>query len=141
MQPTTSFDWGRQVTPARWIARALGIVQTVIMGLLTVGLVFFFGPSSSIFFLLVSLGVIAIGLVAAFVWKGIGEIVGGLLLLGYPIWFVLQSGYGIEPISIGAVVGAGPFVLSGLLFIACGWYTLAHSHPHPHPHPHPHITA
>ncbi len=135
MQPSTSFDWGRVVTPLRWVAGIIAGGAFVIW----VGFVILSnlgGESSQAIPVntvqVVVWGLYGIGLVAAVFWKGIGEIVGGLLLFGGAVVFIVAGvlEFGLQ---LGALTAVAPFAAPGLLFIVCGWYTLAKARHHaPH---------
>lgn len=120
MQPSTKFDWGRVVTPLRWIARVVGVLWAAFLGALLL-LFLVRGAELNVGVQWVAAGVAIVGLVAAIVWMGVGEIVGGLALIGAGLWFAANGGF-----EFGAFTFAAPILLPGLLFIACGWYTLAH---------------
>lgn len=126
MQPTASFDWGRAVTPARWVARVVGILWAVFLGALLL-LFLVRGADLNVGVSWIAAVVAIVGLVTAIVWLGVGEVVGGLLLIGSGLWFASNGGF-----EFGAFAFAGPILLPGLLFIASGWYTLAHQHSHAH---------
>ncbi len=114
------------VTPARWIATALGLAAAAWSAVVVIGSASAYNtPIDPMYY--VSLGVIVVGVAVAVFWKGLGEVVGGLALVGVGIWAAISSGTGPRPI-ISAVV----YALAGLLFIACGWYTLAHRSPQVH---------
>lgn len=120
MQPTTSFDWGRAVTPARWIAALLGVVAVVWNAIVVIGGSMNYTSIDPLLY--VRLGLVIVAVAVAVFLKGSGEVVGGLVLIGVGIWAAITSGTGPVPV-ISAVV----YALAGALFIASGWYTLAHS--------------
>lgn len=124
MRQATSFDWGRVVTPLRWVARVVAGLWAVFLGaLLTLFLVR--GADLNIGVAWIAAGAALVGLVVAIVWIGSGEIVGGLALIGAGLWFAFNGGF-----EFGAFTFAAPILLPGLLFIACGWYALTHQRPY-----------
>ncbi len=126
MQPATSFDWGRAVTPTRWTATVLGVAAVAWNAIVVIGSAPAYStPIDPLWY--VRLGLVIVGVAVAVFLKGIGEVVGGLALVGVGVWTAISSGTGPRPI-ISAIV----YALAGLLFIACGWYTLAHQHPQAH---------
>jgi hypothetical protein len=129
MQPSTTFDWGRVVTPARWIARILSGVPFVVWASLSLGHAFGSYPDLGQW---VIIGAIGVGVLLASFWQGIGEVVGGLILVSAGIGHVFLY----LPPGLGALAVASPFLIAGLLFIACGWYVLTQAR-----HPAPHATA
>ncbi len=127
MQPPTSYDWSRALTPARWFASIVAggafVVWVGFMILWNLG-----GGSESIAITdtqFVIWGLLGVGLVVAIAWKGIGEVVGGLAIIGGAVGMVFDANWGIVPL-VASVAFAAP----GLLFIACGWYTLAKARHH-----------
>ncbi len=118
MQSSAPFDWGRWVTPARWAAAVLGIGWVAIVESLAIAASVAHGAAwFSDVWQTVMWGVIIVGLLVALFWRRIGEIIGGLALIGGWIWFAAYGGW-------GALVIAAPLASAGVLFIACGWYTL-----------------
>lgn len=134
MQQSTTFDWGRVVTPLRWIAQVLGVGAALLFGLLLFS-VWFSGEvtwDASQFMLAGIAGVTGVGLLVAIFWKGIGELIGGLVILGAGVVFVVNGALNVG-LQLGALTAIAPFALVGALFVACGWYTLAQrSHHAPH---------
>ncbi len=126
MEPSTSFNWERMVTPARWIATVLAAAAVVWDAIVVIGSASAYSsPIDPLWY--VRLGLVIVGVAVAVFLKGIGEVVGGLALIGVGVWTAVSSGTGLRPI-ISIIV----YALAGLLFIACGWYTLAHRHPQVH---------
>lgn len=126
MQRSPRFDWGRVVTPLRWIVRILGVVVAVgayqlVSSTLTTG------PSPNALVYMLE-GVIGAGLLLAIFLVGIGEVIGGLAIVGAAAVFIAYYPW--------MLLIAAPIALIGLLFIACGWYTLAGTRHHA-----PHATA
>lgn len=110
------------VTPARWIATALGVAAVVWNAVVVIGSASAYStPIDPLFY--VRLGVVIVGVAVAVFLRGIGEVVGGLAFVGVGVWTAISGGTGPLPM-VSAVV----YALAGLLFIACGWYTLAHRH-------------
>ncbi len=130
MQSSQSFDWPRVVTVLRWIARVLGVVAAAILVLVALLNVASLGggafdPITGY----VTWGLMAVGLLVAAFWVGIGEVAGGLTtVVGAVLTFTFVS----TP-NLGSLVLLLPFALIGVLFIACGWYTLAHRQLHAPP--------
>ncbi len=125
MQPTPSFGWGRAVAPARWFAKVFGVLYALLFLMVNSG---FGNTATRDVGWDVTYGVIAAGILLATFWIGIGEVVGGLVVVGgAAVWFVL---YGTG--QWGGLAAAAPFLLDGGLFIACGWYALAHRRLHTH---------
>lgn len=122
MRPSTTFDLARAITPLRWVARVIGAVYAALFLMVSSG----FGNSvtrettwQALF------GVIVAGLLVAIFSKGIGEIAGGVALIGGAIWLMLAYG----GLQWGALAAIAPFVLTGLLFIVCGWHKMARETP------------
>jgi hypothetical protein len=122
MQPSVGFDWGRVVTPFRWFARIVGGGAYVLW--LAASLGHAFGSSLDTVGWLI-MGVLGAGLALAVPWKGIGEVVGGLLLVGGGLWV----GFKYLPPQTGELAAGAFFFIPGLLFILCGWYALAQRQP------------
>lgn len=77
-------------------------------------------------------GAAGVGLLVAIYWKGIGELIGGLVVLGAVAVFVVNGALNVG-LQLGALTAIAPFALVGSLFVACGWYALAqrlHHAPH-----------
>lgn len=123
MQPSTSFDMGRVVTSLRWTARVIGVAVVAFLGYWIIGGTVAFGFTAGVASYVLD-ALIAIGLVVALFWTGIGEVVGGLALISGAIWIFIGGG-----LQLGALTAAAPFALVGALFIACGWYTLTRHQP------------
>lgn len=126
MQPSTSSGWERMVTPARWIATALGVAAVAWNAVVVIGGAAAYSTHIDPMYY-VTLGAIIVGVAVAVFLKGTGEVVGGLALVGVGVWAAISSGTGPRPI-----ISAVAYALAGLLFIACGWYTLAHRRPQVH---------
>jgi hypothetical protein len=126
MQPSTTFGWGRVVTPARWIATILGIAAIAWTAIVVIGGAVAYTSVDPLLY--VSLGLIVVGVAVAFFWRGIGEVVGGLALVGSGIWSVFSGGAGPRPMVTGVI-----YALAGVLFVACGWYSLAQRRHHAPP--------
>ncbi len=123
MQPSRSLDMGRIVNALRWTARVIGVVVVAFGGYwIVLGTSAFGFTADPAAYVLDAL--IAIGLVVALFWKGIGEVAGGLALVIGAVWIIIMGG-----LQLGAFTAAAPFALVGALFIACGWYTIAHHQP------------
>lgn len=121
MQPSTPFDWGRVMTPLRWLTRILGVVPYVALVWFTIAAAVG-GPGSSIYPTVgwwVFLGIMGVALAVAIFWTGIGELIGGVILAGAGVYLVVNSGF-----QFGGFVAAALPLLAGLLFIVCGWYTV-----------------
>ena len=108
MQPTTSFDWGRMVTPARWIATTLGGVALIGWAATLDVIQWVVWAAASIDF------------VIAILRRGIGELGGGLVLVGAAAAMGVVSGF-----QGPALLAVPLFAIAGALFAACGQYTLA----------------
>ncbi len=135
MQPSMPFDWGRVITPLRWAARivAVGYGEFWAAVMLVVLVGEGSGPTSFpawVPFMLY--GILSVGLVIAIFWTGIGEVVGGLTAVAAAA-AVAAMAASVLTQGAGAILFHLPFVLTGLAFIACGWYTLEHQHPHTTP--------
>ncbi len=131
MQPTTSFDWGRVVAPARWVAKVVSAVIIAFGGFM---LTWYIGSQNTALTSLpqqvvlnAALGVLlAAGLLLAVLWQGMGEVIGGLLVIGVDVGFLVGPPlYGELPPLVAII----PSAIVSLVFVACGWYTLAHRHP------------
>ncbi len=120
MKPSPTFEWERLVAPARWVAGVLGIGWVAVVGFLAIGFTSASGAWFADVWQTVMWGLIIVGLIAALFWRRIGEIIGGLALIGGWIWFAANGQFGW-----GAFLIAAPLALAGLLFLASGWYTLA----------------
>lgn len=124
MRPTPSFNWGRAVAPARWTARVFGVVYALLFLMVNSG---FGNTATQNVGWDVTYGVIAVGILVAAFWLGVGEVIGGLAgVVGAVAWYVL---FGTTR-GLGALAAAVPFLLVGLLFLVCGWYTLAEARHH-----------
>ena len=127
MQSATLSGWERALKPVRWVASIVGGGAYIIW----VGFVITYnlgGGSESLTvdaLQYVIWGLLGVGLVLAILWKGIGEVVGGLALVAGAVGMAFNGGGGIMALEAAAL-----FALPGLLFIACGWYTLAQGWPH-----------
>lgn len=102
--------------PLRWVTRTLGVIVFAIYAFL----VLTFGQGRLEVGGWVLAGAIIVGLLLAIFWTGIGEVVGGLALVGGAVAIAFQGG-----LETGALTAGAPFALVGVLFIACGWYTQA----------------
>lgn len=122
MQPSVSFDWARVITALRWAARVAGAAYAVLF--LTVSSGFDNSVTRQTTWQAL-FGVTVAGLLLAIFLKGIGEIAGGVTLIGGAVGLMLMYG---GP-QWGALAGVAPFILVGLLFIACGWYKIARETP------------
>jgi hypothetical protein len=122
MRPSVSFDWARVITPLRWAARVIGAAYAVLFLTVSSG---FGNPVTRQTTWQALFGVIVVGLLLAISLKGIGEIAGGVTLIGGAVGLMLTYG-GPE---WGALAGVAPFILAGLLFIACGWHKIARETP------------
>lgn len=129
MQTSTSFKESRGVRVLRWVARGLAVV--VAMGMF-LWMSISIGPEApgvppaviepAMWARWGVLGAgLALALLGSFFWKGIGEVVGGLLLVVGGVW----QGFTYVPLQTGVLAGGAVFVVPGVLFIICGWYTLA----------------
>lgn len=122
MQPSTPFEWGRVVTPLRWVTRILSVVPYVAVVGFTI-VVVAGGPGSSMYPTVgwwALLGIMGVALAVAIFWTGIGELIGGVILAGVGVYVVVNSGF-----QLGGFAAAALPMLAGLLFIVCGWYTVA----------------
>ena len=132
MQPSPSFDWGRVVTPTRWVARVIGAILIGILGFLVLLLLtksMGGGISLDSITGYITWGLMFAGILIAVFWKGIGELAGGLAtIVGAALTFAFVS----IP-NWGSLAVLSPFLIAGLLFIACGWYTLAQRSRHATP--------
>lgn len=117
MQPSTTTTWERLVTPARWIAAALGVIAVAWNAYMVIGSASAYTNIDPLLY--VQLALVIVGTAVAIFWKGFGEVIGGLALVALGIWSAISSGTGPRPI-VSAVV----YALAGVLFIACGWYAL-----------------
>lgn len=119
MQPSTSFDWGRVVRALRWTARTLAILIGAIFAIWAIVSALTYGVSSWLPYVLY--GLPAIGLLVVIFWTGIGEIVGGLALVGIAIWMFVAGRF-----DLGGLWAFGSLALAGIVLIGCGWYALVH---------------
>lgn len=123
MQPSRSLDMRRAVKPLRWTARVIGVAVVAFLGYWVIGGTIAFGfTAGAAAYALDAL--IAIGLVVALFWTGIGEVAGGLALVSGAIWILVGGEF-----QLGAFTAAVPFALVGALFVTCGWYTLSQHQP------------
>ncbi len=136
MQSSTSLQENRVVTVLRWVARVAGVIIALVF-VLSVYYAFFpvdplqiVGPGQWVVSAITGAGVV-LALLGSFFWKGLSEVVGGLLLVGVGAWI----GFQYWPLEIGELGGGAFFAAPGALFIACGWYTLAHRSRHATPTP------
>jgi hypothetical protein len=110
-------DWEPVITALRWIARVTSVVYTVLLWILTGG---FGGATPAHTAWSSACGFLVAGFLVSIFWTGIGELMGGMVLLPGPIWVApVCGGLGWMAVMVGA-----PFTLAGLLFTACGAYTL-----------------
>ena len=117
MRSIKRFDSQPAITALRWIARVTAVAYTILLWIITRG----FGgatPAHSAWSSACSL--LVAGFLAALFWTGLGELLGGIVLLPGPIWVAPASG----GLAWSALMVGAPFTLAGLLFIACGVYTL-----------------
>ncbi len=131
MQTSTTFNWGRVVTPLRWVARVLGIVLAGILAVIVLLSVaagdFSFDP----IFGYVTWGLMFVGILIAAFWEALGEAIGGsVTVTGAILTFAFVS-----VSNWGSLAVLAPFIIVGLMFIACGWYTLAQRSRHAMPTP------
>ncbi len=124
MKPSTAFDWRRYVTPARWLAAALGgigfvgwavwsivlatngtapvdVVQWVIWGAMGVDL--------------------AIAIAFAVMRRGNTELIAGVALVAAAGALGVVSGF-----AVPAILAMPLVAIAGALFAACGQYDLTH---------------
>lgn len=127
MQPSRGLDWGRVVTPLRWFVRIFAGGAYILWLAASAGHAFGAIPDS---WQWVTLGVLGAGLILAIFWTGIGEIIGGLALLGAGI----GMGFRYLPPQTGELAAGAIFAVPGVLFIVCGWYMLAHPRAGSQPH-------
>lgn len=113
-----SSTWGRVVTVLRWIARIFAVVAGGLLGLFALSGAMNYGIAD--WRPWVVYGVLALGLLALVFWKGIGEVISGLALVGVAIWSFIAGRF-----DLGGLPFFGSLALLGLLLIACGWYALA----------------
>ncbi len=120
--------------PARWAARVVSGVFIIFGGFM---LLFYVGsqqpgrnplPPDVVLNAVLSIP-LAAGLLLAIFWKGMGEVIGGLVIIGADVGLLVALAmYGTGPVVV-LILSA----IVSLVFIACGWYTLAHRHPHATP--------
>jgi hypothetical protein len=107
------------ITALRWIARATGVVYTILLWILTRG---FGGATPAHTAWSSACSLLVAGFLVAIFWTGIGELFGGMVLLPGPIWVAPAcGGLGWTAVMVGA-----PFTFAGLLLTVCGAYTLTH---------------
>jgi hypothetical protein len=119
---SSTFDWGRVIQPLRWTARALGFIYAILFLVVSSG----FGNTATQDVIWVALfGAIVIGLLIATFRPGVGELAGGLLIIGGALWLIaVYSG-----LQWGALAAIAPFLITGALFLVCGWYKMARENP------------
>lgn len=130
MQPTTPFTWRRVVTAAHWTAALLGTAALVGWAVWTIVLAPY-GTGNADNVQGAVWGVLSVSLAIAVFLRGIGELGGGLALVGGAAAMGVLSG-----LQGPALLAVPLCALAGVLFIACGPYTLTHPHPRA-----PHTTA
>lgn len=128
MQPSTAFNWRRVVATARWVAGIVGGGAWFVWVGASFGHAFGASPDLMDY---VIFGVLGVGLLFAILWKGAGEVIGGLALIAGG---ALQ-GFRYLPPQTGELAAGAIFAVPGLLFIACGWYMLAQRRHHAALHP------
>ncbi|MGA2258600.1 MAG: hypothetical protein ABSG53_28375 [Thermoguttaceae bacterium] len=101
------------LTVARWTARIIGTLLLLLIAVFAIGEGMPNPLSLSIreLLLFAALATMIVGLVFAFRWEGIG----GLLILGGFACFSMVN----HRISMNIVFG--PWLLTGLIYLACGW--------------------
>ena len=101
------------LTVARWTARILGTLLLLLIAVFAVGEgvpnPFILSQRENL--LSIALATMIVGQIAAFRWEGIG----GLLVLGGFAFFSVVN----HRISLNIVFG--PWLLTGLIYLACGW--------------------
>ncbi len=122
MQSSSTFDWGRAVTPARWTAAILGVVAFLGWAIWSIVLVTN-GTANLDVIQWVIWGAAGVDLVVAILSRGIGELGGGLVLVGAAAAMGVASGF-----QGPALLAVPLFAIAGALFAACGQYTLGHHH-------------
>ncbi|HEX5157872.1 MAG TPA: hypothetical protein VFW17_11715 [Ktedonobacterales bacterium] len=118
MKSSNSSSWEHVVTVVRWFARILAIVAGVSFAALAFSGAINYGVANWLPWVLY--GLLGVGLLVLIFWKGIGEVVGGLVLVGIAAWLFVAGRF-----DLNGLVLFGPLALGGVLFIACGWYALA----------------
>lgn len=126
MPSFATLEWQRALTQARWIARIVGVAAFAGWVALVIG--FLVGehesPSGT---LVAAWALVSVGLVAAIAWKGIGELTGGVIIIGGVVAdFVFMR---FQPLLLLFTV---PIALAGVLFIVCGWYAMTRQRPPSH---------
>ncbi len=133
MQPSTSLAENRVVTVLRWVARVVGVIAAMGLALwVTISLGSeapgvpppVIEPTQWALWTILGAGLL-LGILGSVFWKGISEVVGGLLLVGGGMW---QSFMYLPP-QMGQITAGALFFVPGALFIACGWYAIAHHQP------------
>jgi hypothetical protein len=119
MQPTSSFDWGRAVTPARWIAAILGGAAFLGWAVWTI-ILLINGSASLDVVQWVVWAAMGVDLVVAILRRGVGELGGGLVLVAGAAAIGVISGF-----QGPALLAVPLFAVAGALFALCGRYTLA----------------
>ncbi len=127
MQPSTSVDWGRVLTLARWAAILLSGVALVGWAVWTIVLVVN-GTATLDVVQWILWGAIVVDLAVALLGQGAVEYVGGVLLVAGAAAMGIVSGW-----EGPALLAVPLLAIAGGLFTVCGRYTPAHPHvPAPH---------
>lgn len=128
MQPSTPFDWGRAVPPARWIAAMLGGIGFVGWAIWSIVLAANETATIDVVQWVVwgAIGVdLAIAMAFAMLRQGNTELVAGVVLIAAAGALGVVSGFA------GPAILAVPLVaIAGALFAACGQYDLTHERSH-----------
>jgi hypothetical protein len=102
------------LTTARWTARVVGALLLLLIAVFAIGEgvhpVRMF-ESLRVGLLTVTMLTMIVGQIAAWKWEGIG----GLLILGSYVLFAVVNH------SIPFNIVFGPWLLTGLLYLGCGW--------------------
>jgi hypothetical protein len=102
------------MTLLRWVTRFLGLVIISLFGYAVAQGTFAIGATTDVR-QDVLYGFVAVSILLAVFLPGMGELAGGLTLMGVLLWLLTVTGY-----SAGALLGAAPFALVGALFFVCG---------------------
>lgn len=98
----------------RWATNVISLIMIGLFGYAIVHDSFVIGATTGVG-QRVFYGLIGVGVLLAVFWKGMGELVGAMALLGGALWLLSLTGY-----SPGALTGIAPFALVGALFFVCG---------------------
>jgi hypothetical protein len=98
----------------RWTTRFISLVLTALFGYAIARGMFALGATTEVSQHVVY-GFVGVSVALAACWTGMGELAGGLTLMGIVLWVLALTGY-----APGALGSVAPFALVGALSLLCG---------------------